>query len=90
MKSDWCYYHLPFGVDLLGVDGSVGVGASQVHMIGLHYLGNLIVVGQNGQAFLVSFRQCSFELLVGCAQTLTYNTLNKKYIISQYNTKEHP
>lgn len=60
-------YLVPFGVNLLGVDGGVGVGTSHIHMIGLHNLGNLIVDAQDGLALLVSLWQRGFELLMGCA-----------------------
>lgn len=58
---------VPFGVDLLRVDGGVGVGASHVHVVGLHNLGDLVVDAQDGLALLVSLWQRGFELLVGCA-----------------------
>lgn len=61
------YYLLPFGIDLLWVDGGVRVGASHIHVIGLHNLGNLVVDAKDGLALLVGLRQRGFELLVGRA-----------------------
>lgn len=61
-------FHLvPFGVDLLGVDGGVGVGAGHVHVVGLHDLGDLVVDSQDGLTLLVGLRQRVLELLVGRA-----------------------
>lgn len=48
------YYLVPFGINLLWVDGSIGVGAGNIHVIGLHNFGNLIVNSQDGQALFVS------------------------------------
>lgn len=61
------YYLVPFGINLLWVDGSVGVGASHIHMIGLHNFGNLVVDAQDGLALFVCLWQRGFELLVGRA-----------------------
>ena len=63
-------YLVPFGVDLLRVDGGVRVGAGHVHVVGLHDLGDLVVDAQDGLALFVGLRQRSFELLVSRAQTL--------------------
>lgn len=63
---DSCYL-VPLGVDLLWVDGGVGVGAGHVDVIRLHDLGDLVVDAQDGLALLVGLRQRGFELLVGCA-----------------------
>lgn len=60
----------PLGVDLAGVDGGVRVGASHVDVIRLHDLGDLVVDAQDGLALLVGLRQRSFELVVGCDQSL--------------------
>lgn len=61
------YYLVPFGVDLLWVDGGVGIGSSHIHVIGLHNLSDLIMDAQDGLALFVRLWQRCFELLMCCA-----------------------
>lgn len=69
LMTDFSYI-VPFAVDLLRVDGGVGVGAGDIHMVGLHNLGDLVVDAQDGLTLLVCLWQRGFELLVGRAQAL--------------------
>lgn len=65
-------YFVPFGVDLLWVDGGVRVGSGYVHMVSLHDFGDLVVNSQDGLTFLVRLWQRGFELLVSRAQSLRH------------------
>lgn len=71
-------YLIPFGINLLWVDGCVGVGAGHIHMIGLNNFGNLTMDAQDGYAFLVSLWQGGLELIMGCTQPLRHTTNKQK------------
>lgn len=60
----------PFAIDLMWGDCSVRIRSCHVDMICLDNLRDFIVDSQDGLSLLVGIRQCGFELLMSCGQSL--------------------